>query len=315
MTPATPSPITARRPGWDVLVLAVLVFAVLQIVGLAEQAALPNLLQDVLRHPLLGALLPPAGYAAMGEVNPRPGEPIGLILNALTLGALLAYALLDLALHEPQRTRWKSWLLASIILTAVVAPTIQLILLRNANGPASYTHDGGVIQTEATIRYLLEGKNPYTEDYTATPMAEWGFSQYRTALYHYPYLPWTFVFSAPFYALGQGFGFYDQRVVYLLLYGLAIFFSARLGRVSSVGLARTLSAPICTWTGLPVGGPARGAVTSTRMPGMSAAFSRILSMIVCAGSRVCQSENSNWITPIVSSVISPEPRGCSPTRV
>ena len=131
-----------------------------------DRAALPNLLQDVLRHPLLGALLPPAGYAAMGEVNPRPGEPIGLILNALTLGALLAYALLDLALHEPQRTRWKSWLLAAIILTAVVAPTAKLILLRNANGPASYTHDGGVIQTEATIRYLLEGKNPYTEDYT-----------------------------------------------------------------------------------------------------------------------------------------------------
>jgi hypothetical protein len=53
------------------------VFAVLQVIGLAEQAALPNRLQDVLRHPVLGALLPPAGYAAMGDVGPRPGEPIG----------------------------------------------------------------------------------------------------------------------------------------------------------------------------------------------------------------------------------------------
>jgi len=234
---------TVRRPGWDVFLLAVLVFAVLQVLGLAEQAALPNRLQDVLRHPLLGALLSPAGYIAMGEVGPRPGEPIGLILNALTLGGVLAYALLDLALHEPQRTRWKAGLLAFIIATAVVAPTIKLIMLRAANGPASYTHDGGVIQTEATIRFLLAGKNPYLEDYTATPMAEWGFNQYRTALYHYPYLPWTFVFSAPFYVLGQGIGFYDQRVIYLLLYGLAILLATRLttGASAKLALAATLA--------------------------------------------------------------------------
>jgi len=38
-------------------------------------------------------------------------------------------------------------------------------------------------------------------------------------------------------------------------------------------------------------------------------------MISCAGLRVRQSANSNWMTPMVSSVISCEPRGCSPTRV
>jgi hypothetical protein len=217
--------------------VALLVFAVLQIVGLAEQAALPNRLQDVLRHPILGALLPPAGYAAIGEVSPRPGEPIGLILNALALAGVLLYALLDLALSEPHRTRWKSWTLAAIVLTAVVLPTAKLILLRNANGPASYTHDGGVIQTEATIQYLLAGKNPYTEDYVDTPMAEWGFSEYRTALYHYPYLPWTFVFSAPFYLLGQGVGFYDQRIVYLLLFGIMVLVAPRLASGSSAKLA------------------------------------------------------------------------------
>lgn len=242
MESAAPSD-APRRPGWDVFLLAVLVFAVLQVIGLAEQAALPNRLQDVLRHPVLGLLLPQAGYAAMGEVGPRPGEPIGLILNALTLGGLITYALLDLGLREPQRTRWKAALLALIVVTAVVAPTTKLILLRAANGPASYTHDGGVIQTEATIRFLLEGKNPYTEDYVETPMAEWGFSQYRTALYHYPYLPWTFVFSAPFYVLGQGIGFYDQRVIYLLLYGLTVLVATRLanGATTKLALAATLA--------------------------------------------------------------------------
>ena len=38
---------------------------------------------------------------------------------------------------------------------------------------------------------------------------------------------------------------------------------------------------------------------------MSAVLSRILSMISCAFGRVFQSANSNWMTPIVSSVISP----------
>jgi len=243
VTGQTSAASTLRRPGWDVFLLAVLLFAVLQVVGLAEQAALPNRLQDVLRHPVLGALLPPAGYAAMGDVGPRPGEPIGLLLNALALGGLIAYALLDLALREPHRTRWKAAMLAFIVMMAVVAPTGKLILLRAANGPASYTHDGGVIQTEATIRFLLEGKNPYVEDYVATPMAEWGFSQYRTALYHYPYLPWTFVFSAPFFMVGQVIGFYDQRVVYLLLYVLAIVFAARLatGATARLALAATLA--------------------------------------------------------------------------
>jgi len=209
-------------------VLAALVFAQLQILGLAEAAALPTRVQDVLRHPILGRLLPPDGYAAMGDIGPRPGDPIGLLLNALTLGALLGYLAVDLLASPRWRTRLKWVLLASILLTALFLPTGKLILLRQQSGAASYSHDGGVIQTEATIRFLLAGENPYVEDYTETPMAEWGFSEYRTALYHYPYLPWTFLFSAPFYLLGQAMGFYDQRLIYLLLLAIALALAPRL---------------------------------------------------------------------------------------
>jgi hypothetical protein len=158
----------------------------------------------------------------MGEIGPRPGDPIGLLLNALAIGLLALYLLVDLAIPAARATRWKTAILIGIIVCAVGLPAVKLMLLRAQSGPASYTHDGGVIQTEATIRFLLDGKNPYTEDYTATPMAEWGFSQYRTALFHYPYLPWTFVFSAPFYVVGAAVGFYDQRLVYLMLYGLML---------------------------------------------------------------------------------------------
>jgi hypothetical protein len=98
-----------------------------------------------------------------------------------------------------------------------------MMLLRQGSGPASYSHDGGVIQTEATVDFLLSGRNPYVEDYTKTPMAEWGINEFRTALYHYPYLPWTFVFSAPFKLLAERtLGWYDQRMVYLLLFALTL---------------------------------------------------------------------------------------------
>lgn len=225
----TSSPIKrATRPGWDALLLLLLTLALVRIDSLAEAAVLPTLRQDVLSHPLLGGLLPVAGVAAMGERSPWPGEPVGLLLIALALGLAFAYLLVDLTRPSRWRSRAKWILLSGVLLTALFLPSLKLVLLRQQSGPASYTHDGGVIQTEATIAFLLDGRNPYVEDYTETPMAEWGFDEYRTALYHYPYLPWTFVFSAPFYLLGQAVGFYDQRLVYLLLLALALALIPRL---------------------------------------------------------------------------------------
>ncbi|MCC9077531.1 hypothetical protein FKZ61_015625 [Litorilinea aerophila] len=224
----TKGPARQGLPGWDALLLALLVIALLQITGLAEAAALPNRVQDVWQHPLLGRLLPEAGKQAMGEIGPRPGDPVGLLLHALTLGFLLGYLVVDLAARGRVQVRLKWMLLVAILATAVFLPTGKLIALRAAHGPASYTHDGGVIQTEAAITYFWQGKNPYREDYVETPMAEWGFSQYRTALYHYPYLPWTFIFSTPFAALGWAVGLYDQRLVYLALLALALALAPRL---------------------------------------------------------------------------------------
>lgn len=215
-------------PGWDALLLLLLTLALVRVDSLAEAAVLPTLRQDVLSHPLLGGLLPAAGVAAMGERSPWPGEPVGLLLIALALGLAFAYLLVDLARPSRWRSRAKWILLSGVLATALFLPSLKLVLLRQQSGPASYTHDGGVIQTEATIAFLLDGRNPYVEDYTETPMAEWGFDEYRTALYHYPYLPWTFVFSAPFYLLGQAVGFYDQRLVYLLLLALALALIPRL---------------------------------------------------------------------------------------
>ena len=71
--PACSRPV--HRPGWDALLLRVLVLALLQIAGLAEQAALPNRVQDVLNHPLLGNLLPRLVKRPWATSAPGPATP------------------------------------------------------------------------------------------------------------------------------------------------------------------------------------------------------------------------------------------------
>ena len=188
---------------------------------------LPTRLADVARHPFLGRLLSPDAVRLLSQQ--QLVDPIALLLIVAAVGCLLIYLLVDEFIpydkprYQAARYRVKLALICLIIVLTVFLPSLKLVLLRQQSGPASYSHDGGVIQTEATIGYFLAGRNPYVEDYVNTPMAEWGINEFRTALYHYPYLPWTFVFSAPFEVLSRGvFGWYDQRFVYLLLFGLTL---------------------------------------------------------------------------------------------
>lgn len=159
-------------------------------------------------------------------------DPVSMLLIVMAFGLLAVYVLVDVFSQERQvKTvfRWKLGLIYGLIGLLVFGKAILLLNLRHISGPASYAHDGGVIQTEVTIDYFLRGLNPYVEDYTNTPLAEWGFGEYRTALYHYPYLPWTFVFSAPFYLLSRALlGWFDERMVYLLLFGLTLALVQRL---------------------------------------------------------------------------------------
>ncbi len=215
----------------DGLLLTLLVIARVRIDTLAEAAVLPLRQQDVARHPLLGELLSPTAMELLAQQG--FADPITLLLIVMALAALAVYLVISFTAKQLSRRvyRAKLALIWLIVVLTVVAPTLKMTLLRQQSGPASYAHDGGVIQTEATIEYFLSGRNPYIEDYLQTPMAEWGLGEFRTALYHYPYLPWTFVFSAPFYKLGQTLlGWYDQRFVYLLLFVITLAFAPALTR-------------------------------------------------------------------------------------
>ncbi len=212
----------------DALLLAILVIARIRIDSLAEAAVLPLRQADIARHALLGRILSPDAMNLLAQQ--QLVDPLALLIIVAALGCLLAYLLVDEFLRgELARHRAKLTLIWLIILLTVFLPSLKLALLRQASGPASYSHDGGVIQTEAAIDYLLAGRNPYIEDYLNTPMAEWGINEFRTALYHYPYLPWTFLFSAPFKLASEAaLGWYDQRFVYLLLFALTLLLLPRL---------------------------------------------------------------------------------------
>jgi hypothetical protein len=215
----------------DALLLTLLVFARVRIDTLAEATVLPLRQQDVARHPLLSRLLSPAALELLGQQG--LSGPITLLLTALALAGLTAYLVLSFTTRLSGRHvyRAKLALIWLVVVLTVLTPALKMALLRQQSGPASYAHDGGVIQTEATIDYFISGRNPYVEDYLETPMAEWGLSEFRTALYHYPYLPWTFVFSAPFSWLSRAvLGWYDQRFVYLLLFVIMLALAPTLTR-------------------------------------------------------------------------------------
>ncbi len=218
-----------KTKSFDVLLLFVLVIARVRIDTLADRLVAPRRVELIQRIPVLGSLLP---QKSLDLLHHWMTDPISLLLITVTFCLLILYVFFDIwqGISQKRRYQAKLAIVICIVFTTVVAFSVFSILLRQVEGPASFTHDGGVIQTEETIKYILAGKNPYVEDYVDTAMADWGI-EFRTALDHYPYLPWTFLFSAPFHLVSQAtLGWYDQRFVYLLLFIVTLFLAPRLAR-------------------------------------------------------------------------------------
>jgi hypothetical protein len=212
------------RRSFDALILFALVIARVRIDTLADNV-LPQRHEDVRR--LVEGWWPAWSLDLLAHPET---DPVSMLLIVTTFGVLIGYVSLDFFGQEGRPShRVKLILIYLIIGLLVIGKSMLLVNLRHLSGPASYSHDGGVIQTEVTIQYFLQGLNPYVEDYINTPMAEWGFSEYRTALYHYPYLPWTFLFSTPFYlAITVLTGWFDQRLVYLFLFVVTLLLAQNL---------------------------------------------------------------------------------------
>ncbi len=151
------------------------------------------------------------------------------VTGALLILTVGAYAILDsLAWTNTVRISLrrlfdlKLTLVLLAIFLVVVLPAISWMFMRQVTAPWQYIHDGA-IQIEESINLILQGKNPYTENYLGTPLAQWEYVEEEPAenpaLYHNAYLPFIFLFSTPFYIVAKHVtGWYDQRLVYLLLF-------------------------------------------------------------------------------------------------
>lgn len=190
------------------------------------------------------ALLPSKTYFAYDHFN-------GLLTCLATL-LLLLYLAADLLgnaaaagpLPGPpavgrffrDRAGWmKNRLLALLLVLLVVYPTGYVMGLRAA-GTLQGTHDGGVLQTEAAMDFILAGENPYARDYRGTFVEEnnnrtnyWLNYGSAPIIHHLPYLPFSLIAALPLkLAATMVLGWYDQRLFYLLAAALAAWLLCRL---------------------------------------------------------------------------------------
>lgn len=160
-------------------------------------------------------------------------------LTVVIIVLLLGFAVLNDSFRpNPNVLKTVAWIgVMFLILFLVIVPTIGAIYLRQVHGPTSYVHDNPV-QIEAAVNFLSQGKNPYRENYTATPLAQWNNGYINEhlqnpALYHVIALPGHLLTSLllmlPSKAL---FGFYDERFLYLIAYIAMLILASRLGQTS-----------------------------------------------------------------------------------
>ncbi|MEK7129424.1 MAG: hypothetical protein AAB803_00240 [Patescibacteria group bacterium] len=107
--------------------------------------------------------------------------------------------------------------LMATLAIVVGGTTVTAIVDRSRTAPVYNVHDI-ILQQEAAMRYLLQGKNPYKETYFGTFLEEWHYAEggkdaVNPALYHFVMPPWYLIFAFPFYFISTPVvGFFDGRM-------------------------------------------------------------------------------------------------------
>lgn len=165
------------------------------------------------------------------ETSLSPSVLSGTITGLSTL-LILAFFLIAMKVEGSLAKHLKIIIVCLFTMFYMALPTISDMAVRHDLGlrvsdrQLSFAHDGGVLQTEAAIRFLLQGVSPYSADYHGTEMEkgvdsnpslwnELGFKE-NPSYYYYSYPPLTVLLSTPFYLVSYMlFDWYDQRLVYL----------------------------------------------------------------------------------------------------
>lgn len=120
-------------------------------------------------------------------------------------------------------------LLLTFVGITVFWGTVQFMHIRRSTSVAGFINDSGV-QVEVAGRYLLLGKNPYTQTYQHSDLALVPFvddagGTKNPALYHNAYPPFLLILSALGFRIGSQFlGFFDIRMVFLVFYASLLLF-------------------------------------------------------------------------------------------
>ena len=201
----------------DTILLSVLVLARVDLSAFTDYI-LPKPWEFVQEIPLLGSLLSSDSARVLADPN---FNPLSLLLVAFVFFLLFVYLLIDVV-WGGESYGIKLGIIFLIVLFAVIANSFFTLMMRHYGAVGWYAHDGGVPHTEEATKYFIASKNPYLENYFNTSL-ERQLSKKHPAFYHYPYLPFTFIFSSPFYLLSQAvIGWYDQRFVYIPLFLLTL---------------------------------------------------------------------------------------------
>jgi hypothetical protein len=205
---------------------------------------LPDLMVLFLFALFLGSPALSLRYLSLQCLGPSPlsSDPLAGALSGVSVGLFLGYLLLTWLPASPSSARLKNVLIILFTVIALMVPTCSDILARRdlgltdqAGRTISLAHDGGVLQTEAAMEFLLQGKSPYQADYSQTAMAQgrdsqpalwqyYGFKE-NPAFHYFPYPPAILLLSLPFYLASKSLlGWYDQRLVAILaLFLLGLF--------------------------------------------------------------------------------------------
>lgn len=154
------------------------------------------------------------------RILPVTGTPYWLF--GIVFFILTANVLISLYPHHIGARKFvmriKTVLLSMTLMIVVGGTMITSIVDRAKTAPVYGVHDI-ILQQEAAMRYLLEGKNPYKETYFGTPLEQWhydelGKSAVNPALYHFVMPPWYLLFPFAFYFVSIPlWGFFDGRMV------------------------------------------------------------------------------------------------------
>ena len=171
----------------------------------------------------------------------RGTEQVKYATVSLIFILLLVYLLYDF-LHRESADKYKvKYLIFSVfIFFFAIYPLLTSIAIRNQSMlkfeygekmiekfPGGYKIDpdlacymltsDALFETEQAIAFIASGRNPYSENYSNSPVM--AFGEGNPAFVHYVYLPAMFLVPAPFYAAWYRlFGWYDHKIFQLLFF-------------------------------------------------------------------------------------------------